>query len=354
MLQGELQHKIILHLDLNAFFAAVEERERPEFKGKPVIVGADPKKGAGRGVVATCNYEARKLGVKSAMPISRAYSLCPNGIYVPVNYRLYTETSLRVMDILRAYADAIEQVSIDEAYLDVSRVRTYEAARELAVKIKAEVLKQEKLTCSVGIGPNKLIAKVASDFQKPDGLTVVPPEKAEEFLAPQDIGVLRGVGPKTKELLNKIGVKTVQDAKKFSEQQLAQALGEFGRSIFWQARGYGSTTFVENWTAKSVGRQRTFEHDTKDKEQVLALADSIIISIANQLKAEGLRYKTVTVKVRYEDFDTKTKQRNLIDYSDAPDAMRNVAKDLLGVFLKDPRKIRLVGVSVHDLKGVEQ
>ncbi|MBI4144686.1 DNA polymerase IV, partial [Candidatus Woesearchaeota archaeon] len=214
MLETELQHKILMHLDLNAFFAAVEEREHPEHAGKPIVVGSDPKAGAGRGVVATANYEARKYGIKSAMPISRAYRACPSAVFLPVNYRLYTQVSAKVMALLRRFVENIEQVSIDEAYLDVSHVQTYDAAEQLAKEIKQALWEQERLKCSVGIGPNKLIAKAGSDFQKPDGLTVVPPEKVLDFLAPQDVSVLRGVGVKTKEILHQQGLKTVDDVRK--------------------------------------------------------------------------------------------------------------------------------------------
>jgi DNA polymerase IV (DinB-like DNA polymerase) len=341
---------IILHLDLNAFFAAVEERHHPEYAGKPVIVGADPKAGSGRGVVATCNYAARKFGVHSAMPISKAYRLCPQGIFTPVNYKLYAETSQRVMQILRTHTDAIEQVSIDEAFLDVSQTGSYAAAKTLAQTIKDDIKTKEGLACSVGIGPNKLIAKVASDFQKPDGLTVVPQEKAIEFLAPQDISVLRGVGPKTKTILNQLGINTVQDVHRFTREQLVQTLGSFGESIYWQARGEGSTHLVEEWQAKSIGRQRTFEHDTKDTKRVRELLDAMIQDVHEQIRSEKLRFKTITVKVRYDDFDTKTKQRNLIDHLDNIEALRNTAFSLLQPFLSDTRNIRLVGVSVRDFK----
>lgn len=340
-----------MHLDLNAFFAAVEEKNNPLIKGKPVIVGADPKKGAGRGVVSTCNYEARKFGVRSAMPISKAYSLCPQGVFVPVNYELYTETSLRVMDILRANVPKVEQVSIDEAYLEVSHTGSFDAAKELAKKLKQEILAKEGLLCSVGVGANKFVAKAASDFQKPDGLTVVLPENAVAFLAPQSVDVLRGVGPKTKEILEKMNLRTVKDVQNCAESELVKLLGDFGKSLHWQAQGYGPTEFVENWQVKSVGRQRTFEHDTNDRKKIFSLLDTMIDSVSQQLSSEKLSYKTVTVKVRYEDFETKTKQRNLIDYVDGPDAIQNLSRDLIAPFLNSTKKIRLVGVSVHNLKA---
>jgi DNA polymerase IV (DinB-like DNA polymerase) len=174
-----------MHVDLDAFFAAVEEQKYPEYKGKPVVVGADPKEGRGRGVVSTCNYEARKFGIHSAMPISRAWTLCKDAIFLPVNYRLYKNVSFKIMRILKSFADTFEQAGIDEAFLDVSkRVKDVKEAENLARKIKSEIVKNEQLTCSIGIGSNKLVAKIASDFQKPDGLTVVEEEYTKTFLAP--------------------------------------------------------------------------------------------------------------------------------------------------------------------------
>ena len=191
--------RIIFHLDMDHFYTAVEERERLELKGKPVIVGADPKEGRGRGVVSTSNYEARKAGVRSGMPISRAWRLCPDAVYLPPNFPLYIKVSNEVMDIAKRYADKFEQWGIDEAFLDVSeRVRDFDEAEALAREIKREILKEEKLTCSIGVGPNKLVAKVASDFQKPDGLTVVREEQVEAFLSPLPVRKLLWIGKKLK------------------------------------------------------------------------------------------------------------------------------------------------------------
>jgi DNA polymerase IV (DinB-like DNA polymerase) len=343
--------KLILHVDLDAFYAAVEEREHPEYKGKPVVVGADPKGGAGRGVVATCNYAAREYGIHSAMPISIAYRKCPNCVFLPVNMELYAETSFRIMQLLRKHAETFEQVSIDEAYLDVSRLKSYEKAQKLALAIKKEVKDKEHLTCSIGIGPNKLIAKVASDFKKPDGLTVVTQDQALGFLGPQSVRVLRGVGPKTQFVLNRYGIKTVNDLRKLSKEQLVAAFGSFGESLYAQARGEYEAELITEWVPKSMGRNHTFEQDTKDKDEIFAVLDAMCQDVWKQLKAEKMSFKTVTIRVRYEDFDTHTRQKSLIDYSESIDAIRNTAKDLLVPFLKDKRKIRLIGVSVHQFQA---
>jgi len=341
---------IILHVDLDAFYAAVEEREHPEYKGRPIAVGADPKGGTGRGVVATSNYAARRFGIKSAMPVSIAYRKCPDCVFLPVAMELYVAVSAKVMEIFRKYAEKMEQVSIDEAYLDVSHLKTYEKAKVLAQKLKNEIKAKEKLTCSVGIGPNKLIAKVASDYKKPDGLFVVKPAEALDFLAPQSVRVLRGVGPKTEEALNTLGIKTVADVMKFSREQLTELVGSFGTDLYEQARGNYPAELITDWTPKSMGRNYTFEHDTKDRKEIDDVFEAMIQDVWKQLKTEKMTFKTVTVRARYEDFDTHTKQKSLIDYVDNIEAIRNTARELIEGFLKDKRKIRLIGVSLHQLK----
>jgi DNA polymerase IV (DinB-like DNA polymerase) len=284
------------------------------------------------------------------MPISIAYRKCPECVFLPVNMELYVAVSAKVMQILSRYAEKMEQVSVDEAYLDVSQLKSYEKAKDLAVQIKQEIKEKEKLTCSIGIGPNKLISKVASDFKKPDGLTVIPPEKALDFLAPQSVRVLRGVGPKTELVLNKYGIKTIAELRKLSKEQLIAIFGAFGESIYWQARGEYEAELITEWTPKSMGRNYTFEHDTKDKGEIFKVLDEMANDVWKQLKADKMAFKTVTVRIRYEDFDTHTKQKSLVDYSESIDAIRNTSRDLLGEFLKDKRKVRLVGVSVSQLK----
>ena len=199
--------RIIVHVDMDHFFTAVEERNHPEYKGKPVIVGADPKAGKGRGVVSTCNYQTRRFGVRSGMPISKAWRLCPEAVYLPVNYELYEQVSNEIMGILRGYSDKFEQWGIDEAFLDVtSKVKDYADADALARQMKNKIQTEQKLTCSVGVGPNKIVAKVASDFRKPDGLTIVKAEEAECFLAPLSVRKLLWIGRKTEQTLNALGI----------------------------------------------------------------------------------------------------------------------------------------------------
>jgi len=204
------KNRVIFHLDMDHFYTAVEERERPELKGKPVIVGADPKNGRGRGVVSTSNYEARKAGVKSGMPISRAWKLCSEAVFLPPNFPLYIRVSEEVMEIVKHFADKFEQWGIDEAFLDVtSRVRNFAEAETLAKEIKREIRAKENLTCSIGVGPNKLVAKIASDFRKPDGITVIKEEEVEDFLAPLPVRKLLWIGHKTEAKLKTIGVTTI-------------------------------------------------------------------------------------------------------------------------------------------------
>jgi len=194
--------RIILHVDMDSFFASVEVRENPALKVKPLVVGADPKGGKGRGVVSTCSYEARKYGIRSGMPISCAFHLCPDAVFLPVNFELYIRVSKKVMEILKRYADTFEQVGIDEAFLDISSGGTLETASHLAQKIKEEIYEREKLTCSISIGPTKIVAKIASDFRKPDGLTLVDLEHVEEFLFSLKVGKIPGIGRKTEFALN--------------------------------------------------------------------------------------------------------------------------------------------------------
>jgi DNA polymerase IV (DinB-like DNA polymerase) len=340
---------------MDHFYAAVEEREHPEYKGKPLIVGADPKEGKGRGVVSTCNYEARKYGVRSGMAISRAWKLCPHAVYLPVNHKLYEEVSSRIMKILRKYADKFEQWGIDEAFLDVSaRVKGYRDAEQLARKIKQEIYAKEKLTCSIGIGPNKLVAKIASDFQKPDGLTIVKEKDVEGFLAPLPVEKLLWVGKKTAQKLNAMGIKTIGDLANFDPSVLAERFGVWGTQIYLLAHGIDKSEVQEHWEVKSMSRDITFEEDTSDVDLILETLDSLAEDVHKQLVESKFACKTVTVKVRYEDFETHTHGKTLPFLTDRLRDIQKTARELLRDFLPLDKKLRLVGIRLSNLVSSEK
>lgn len=342
--------RIILHVDLDAFFPSVEAREHPELKGKPIVVGADPKEGKGRGVVSSASYEARKFGVHSAMPISRAWKLCPDCVYLRPHFDLYIRASSGIMKILRSHADRFEQGGIDEAYLDVSsRVKDFDEARELARKLMEEVLEKERLTCSVGVGPNKLVAKIASDYRKPYGLTVVREEDVRGFLSPLKVRKLPGVGPKTEAKLKELKLETVSDLAALSQEALTRLFGVWGARLHEYANGIDPSEVVEEYETKSIGREVTFEQDTNDEGLILGVLDELAEDVHQEVIVNAFRFKTITVKVRYQHFDTHTRSKSLLFPTDDLDILRNSAKRLIAPYLRSKRKIRLIGLRVSTL-----
>jgi len=347
--------RIIFHVDMDQFFAAVEEREHSEIKGKPVIVGADPKGGKGRGVVSTCNYEARKYGVRSGMPISKAWKLCPQAVFLPVNYRLYMQTSASIMDILSKHADKFESWGIDEAFLDVSsKVKDYEDARKLALEIMMEILEKEKLTCSIGVGPNKLVAKTASDFQKPDGLTVVEEKDVKTFLSPLDIDKLLWVGKKTARKLNKLGIRTIGDLANYDPSVLVEKFGVMGTQLYLFAQGIDRSEVGLRGVVKSIGRNVTFEKDTSNWDFVFQTLDKLCEEVFKEVKQYNFLFKTVTVTVRYENFETHTHSKTLPFLTNRLSDFEKTAHELMQPYLRPERKIRLIGARVSNLVSSEK
>ena len=305
------KQRFIFHLDMDHFYTAVEEREHPEIQGKPVIVGADPKGGKGRGVVSTSNYIARKVGVRSGMPISQAWRLCPEAVYLPPNFPLYIKVSEEIMEIARKYADKFEQWGIDEAFLDVTgKVKDYVEAEALARQIKQEIKEKENLTCSIGVGPNKLVAKVASDFQKPDGLTVVRDEEVEVFLAPLPVRKLLWVGRKTEAKLKELGVNTIGDLAKYDASALTSMFGVMGWQMHLMARGIDGSEVEERVGVKSVSHETTFEEDTADSTVILQALNDLCVDVQKETENQNLLFKTVTLKIRFEHFETHTKAKH--------------------------------------------
>ncbi len=342
--------RIIIHVDMDQFFAAIEERDHPKFQGKAVIVGADPKQGKGRGVVSTCNYEARKYGIKSGIPISLAWRLCPTAIFVPVNYRLYQKVSKKIMDILRSYPAKFEQWGLDEAFLDISsHVKYFEEAKILAKKIKEDIYNKVNLACSVGVGPNKLIAKIASDFNKPDGLTIVRKEETKAFLAPLRVRKLLWVGKKTEERLKRLGILTIGDLANYEPNILIEKFGSMGNQLIQLARGIDNSEIQEKWVRKSISREITFEKNISDATYILETIDAISKDLHQELISSKFTFKTITVKIRYKNFRTFTHSQTLPFFTDRKKDILKNAKDLVHNFLVADKEIRLVGVRLSKL-----
>lgn len=347
--------KIIMLVDMDQFFAAVEEKVHPEIRGKPVVVGADPKEGKGRGVVSTCNYDARKFGIRSGMPISKAWKLCPQAVYLPVNFKLYNEVSARIMAGLRSYADKFEQGGIDEAFLDVSmRVKDYQEAKQLAQEIKREIYEKEGFTCSIGVGPNKLVAKIASDFQKPDGLTVVEEKDVQAFLSPLPVDRLLWVGRKTAQKLNALGIKTVGDLASYDASVLTEKFGVIGTQLHLYAHGIDRSEVKERTEVKSIGRHVTFEEDTSDFNLVYETLDKLCREVHDEAREYSFLFKTVTVTVRYENFETHTHSRTLPFLTNRLEDFQRTAHELIQPHLRPQRRVRLIGARVSSLVSAEK
>lgn len=342
--------RVILHVDLDAFYPSVEVREHPELKGKPVIVGADPKGGTGRGVVSSASYEARKFGIRSAMPISRAWRLCPGCVYPRPHFDLYARASNAIMDTLRSHADKFEQGGIDEAYLDISsKVKDFEDAREFAKRLMVEVLEKERLTCSVGIAPNKMVAKIASDYKKPFGLTIVKPEDVKDFLFPMAVRKIPGVGPKTELALRDLNIETIRDLASAKPELLTKLFGVYGNRLHDFACGIDNSEVIEEYETKSIGRDTTFERDMDNEAQIFHVLDKLAEEVHTDVIDNGFKFKTITVRVRYQDFDTHTRSKSLLFPTNDLDILRNNAKRLIAPFLRGNKKIRLIGVRASSL-----
>lgn len=355
--------RIILHIDMDAFFASVEERDKPRLKGLPIVVGSDPADGKGRGVVSTANYAARAYGIKSAMPISRAWDKSqqakkagkPEVVFIEPNIKHYSDASRVIFEYIATKADAFEPASIDECYADVSSLGSYKKAEALAQEIKEWVKERQKLTCSIGVGPNKLIAKIAAGKRKPDGLMVVRDEEVQSFLDPLSVRELMGVGPKTEVELNKIGIQTIADLRKRPHTELVELFGKHGEGMFRQAQGIDDSPVSSEHETKSIGEQITFDTDTLDASIILATFKQMAQSIAKSLKKEGKRFRTIAIVVRFSDFQTQTRSHTIERASDEASVLEKESLQLLLPFLdkrENPKKkkLRLVGIRAEKLE----
>jgi len=343
--------RTILHVDLDAFYVSAEVREQPKLKGLPVVVGADPEEGKGRGVVVACSYEARAFGLRSGMPISQAYRLCPAAIYLRPSWGLYERTSEEVMETLKTFADRFEQSSIDEAFLDVSsRAHDERSAKLVAMEVKQAVKDRNGLTCSVGIAPNKSAAKIASDRNKPDGLTLVPFNGVEGFLAPLPVGVVPGVGPKTREFLKEKGVLTIGDLQTVEGGKLLAWFGKNGVWLWGVVHGEETIEVKQQDMPKSLSVERTFKDDVIDFAIVRREAADATSEVARRVKAAGLGFRVAGIKIRFAGFETHTRERTLPSHTDSKEALGEAVALLLDEFEGTERAFRLVGVRVSDLQ----
>ncbi len=341
-----MNHRAILHVDMDAFYASVEQRDRPDLRGRPVIVGADPR---GRGVVSAASYEARGYGIHSAMPIGRAYRLCPQGVFLPVDMPKYVRVSGEIMGILAEVTPLVEPLSLDEAFLDVTGSRElFGPALEIARCIKARICAEVGLTASAGVAPNKFLAKVASDLRKPDGLVEVPPGAEETFLRDLPIGRLWGIGPKAEATLAAMGVRTIGQLARVPRAALVARFGRSGGHLWELARGRDDRPVVPWDEPKSVGAEETFDRDTSDLGRLRATLLAQADRVAGELRAQGLRGRTVTLKVRFADFRTLTRRDTTVaPTADGGEVFWRAWKAFTR--LDRPQPIRLVGLSVSGL-----
>ena len=342
--------RIVFHVDLDSFYAAVEVREHPEFRGKPLIVGADPKGGKGRGVVMAASYEARAQGVKAGMPISLAWRRLPDGVYRRPDYDLYGSVSESVMSVLREFADRFEQASIDEAYLDVTAKTTWDAVRDYARAVKKAVRDREGLTCSLGAAPNKSTAKIAAAQEKPDGLTIVPPETVKTFLAPLAVNAISGVGEKTERVLASLGIRTIGDLAAYPGTELTKVLGRNAVWLWGIANGLEELPVEERGDPKSISVERTFERDVRDWPEVLATLDSVADNVHVRAREARMSFRTVGMRIRFEGFVTHTRDRTLPTWTLDREVLMSTVRELVAEFEDRRKPVRMLGVRVSNLR----
>ena len=339
--------RAILHVDMDAYFASIEQRDNPELRGKPVIVGAGPHE---RGVVCAASYAARKFGVHSAMPSRTAFKLCPNGIFIRPDMRKYSLVSKQIMAILESFTPLVQPLSIDEAFLDVTgSTKIFGDALTIAKRIKAEILAQTGLIASVGVAPNKFLAKLASDLDKPDGLTVITAADKVKTLAPLPVAKLWGVGKTTEKRLHEVGLRTIGDIQRLPIEDLRQRFGNMADHLHALAFGEDEREVETNDEAKSIGSEHTFDVDTTDIAQIKKCLLAQCDDVGTQLRRAQIAARTVQLKLRYVDFTTVTRRRTLAQPTQDEMRLYEVAGQLLATERIAGKLIRLIGISGSNL-----
>jgi DNA polymerase IV len=345
-------NKVILHVDMDAFFAAIEELDFPEYQGKPVVVGADPKEGKGRGVVSTCNYEARKYGIHSAMPISQAYKRCPSAIYAFPRMKRYVEFSKKIHAIFHEFTPKVEPISIDEAFLDVSGcIRLLGEPVKIATDIKKRIKDETGLTASVGVAPIKFVAKIASDLEKPDGLVVVDEGKIIEFLRPLPISRMWGVGKKTEVILKKRGIDTIGKLAQVSRETIVKNMGKVGLHFWSLANGIDDRDVEIGHKVKSVSLENTYHEDVENEKKIEESIRALSDNVSRILRKKRFKGKTITLKIRLEDFSTFTRAHSYKSFIDSSEIIASICLQLYHNFDRQRKKVRLLGVAVSNLNS---
>jgi DNA polymerase-4 len=337
----------ICHTDMDAFYASIEIRDDPSLEGKPVVVGGSAE---GRGVVAAASYEARRYGIHSAMPMARALRLCPALVRIPGDMGKYQDVSGQVMEVLHRFSPLVEPLSLDEAFFDLTGTeRIFGTPEEVGLRIKREIREATRLTASVGIAPQKFVAKIASDLRKPDGLVVVGQDEVESFLAPLPIGRLWGVGPKTLVQLQAMGVETIGDLTRVSRETLGRRFGSWGERLCDLAQGRDERDVVPDWEAKSYSHEETFGRDQPDRDFLHAMMLDQAARVARRLRRDGVVGQVVHIKLRYGDFTTLTRQRKIAQPTCLAEAIYAEATRLFEA-VWDRRPVRLIGVGVSSIR----
>jgi len=352
------QQRKIIHVDMDAFFASVEQRDNPDLLGKPLIVGGQPNS---RGVVAACSYEARKFGIHSAMPCSRAYRLCPHAIFVPPRLEAYREVSEIIREVFWRYASEVEPLSLDEAYLDVTYTADFDgSATRIAQAIKQDILAETGLVASAGVSYNKFLAKVASDMDKPDGLYVIKPEQGADFVADLAIGKFHGIGPATEAKMNKLGIKTGLDIRQWTEHDLTAHFGKSGHYYYTISRGIDDRPVRSTRLRKSLGKETTFSKDMMDVNELLGQLESLAEIVFERLQILQLEARSLTVKVKYANFQQVTRAQSSSEVLATLDDFKALLPKLLSRTEAGKQAVRLLGVTAggfvrdSDVEGVEE
>lgn len=341
----------IIHLDMDAFYAAVEVREHPEWRGKPLVVGGQPD---GRGVVATCSYEARRFGIHSAMPAAHAYRLCPHAIFVKPRFQEYKKVSLQVREILSRYCHMIEPLSLDEAYLDVTdEVEALgTTASRIAANIRATIYQELGLSSSAGVAPNKMLAKIASDCRKPNGQTVIPPHEVGLFMQGLPVARIPGIGPVTTSKLAQVGIHTCADVLA-RQEEFSNHEGRFERWLWRRVQGIDERPVETVWERKSIGHEETFSQDIQSREILNERLDCIALQLQDRLARSRVAGRTVTLKIKYRDFELITRSRTLPEYISDHSSLSSIGKWLMEKSEAGNRAVRLLGLTLSNLRSTQ-